>query len=107
VKYSGTIKSIGVRVRTTRDHAVVEISDRGVGIQPRDQKRIFERFYRSAGSNRPGFGLGLPIVRELIAAHGGRVEVDSTPGLGSIFRVWLPLESSEEQRYGHRAVARA
>lgn len=107
VKYSGAIKSIGVRVQTKRDHAVVEISDRGVGIHPRDHKRIFERFYRTGGSSRPGFGLGLPIVKELIAAHGGRVEVDSTPGVGSIFRVWLPLEVSEGQRHDQRAVARA
>ena len=107
VKYSGAIKSVGVRLRTTREQAVVEISDRGVGIDPRDQKRIFERFYRTAGSSRPGFGLGLPIVRELIAARGGRVEVDSTPGVGSTFRVWLPLESAEEQRHEPRAVARA
>ena len=107
VKYSGAIKSIGVRVRSTRDHAVVEISDRGVGIAPRDQKRIFERFYRTAGTDRPGFGLGLPIVKELIAAHGGRVDVDSTPGFGSTFRVWLPLGAAEVHHRDDRAVARA
>ena len=112
VKYSGAIKSIGVRVRTVQHHAVVEISDRGVGIEPRDQKRIFERFYRTTGTERPGFGLGLPIVKELIAAHGGRVEVDSTPGYGSVFRVWLPLDATaipgqEEHRHEHRAAARA
>lgn len=107
VKYSGDIKAIGVRVQTRGNHAVVEISDRGVGIDPRDQKRIFERFYRSAGSDRPGFGLGLPIVKELIAAHGGRVEVDSTPGFGSIFRIWLPLEAAKEQHHDDRAIARA
>ena len=46
-------------------------------------------------------------MKELIAAHGGRVEVDSTPGFGSTFRVWLPLDLSEEQRDDHRAFARA
>ena len=107
VKYSGAVKSIDVRVHTAHGHAIVEISDHGVGIDPRDQKRIFERFYRTAGSDRPGFGLGLPIVKELIAAHGGRVEVDSTPGVGSTFRIWLPLEAGEEQHHDHRAVARA
>lgn len=106
VKYSGAIKSIGVRVRTHRGYAVVEISDRGVGIHPRDHHRIFERFYRTAGSQRPGFGLGLPIVRELMTAHGGRVDVESTPGVGSTFRVWLPLEP-EEQGYEHGDLARA
>jgi signal transduction histidine kinase len=107
VKYSGAIKSIDIRVGTRRGHATVEIRDRGVGIEAREQKRIFERFYRSAGSDRRGFGLGLPIVKELIAAHGGRVEVESAPGVGSTFRVWLPLEAGEEQRHDHGSLARA
>ncbi len=56
-----------------------------------DQARIFERFYRApSAAHRPGFGLGLPIVRELVHAHGGRVDMRSTPGVGSTFRVSLP-----------------
>ena len=107
VKYSGAVKAIAVKVYTAGGEAVVEISDRGSGIDPRDHKRIFERFYRTSGTDRPGFGLGLPIVKELIAAHGGRVEVDSTPGVGSTFRVWLPLEAGEEHGHAHGAIARA
>ena len=92
VKYSDAIKEITVRVRGERHSAIVEIVDRGVGVTPADQSRIFDRFYRAATArHRPGFGLGLPIVRELVLAHGGRVEMQSVPGSGSTFRVILPL----------------
>jgi signal transduction histidine kinase len=91
VKYSGPIKEITVLVRTERSVAIVEIADCGVGVAPADQARIFERFYRApSAAHRPGFGLGLPIVRELVHAHGGRVDMTSTPGVGSTFRVSLP-----------------
>ncbi len=91
VKYSGPIKEITVRVRAERSSAVIEITDRGVGVSPSDQARIFERFYRApSASPRPGFGLGLPIVKELVLAHGGRVDMTSVPGAGSTFRVSLP-----------------
>lgn len=94
VKYSDRVKEIMVRVRTTGRNATVEVADRGVGIAPADRRRIFDRFYRGSGTpQRPGFGLGLAIVKELIQAHGGRVEVASTPGEGSTFRVVLPIES--------------
>ena len=91
VKYSGPIKAITVRVRTERNLAIVEVADRGVGVALADQPHIFERFYRApSATHRPGFGLGLPIVKELVHAHGGRVEMTSEPGVGSTFRVSLP-----------------
>ena len=90
VKYSGADQAIAVNVRAERLAAVIEITDRGVGIAPADQARIFERFYRVPGAgHRQGFGLGLPIVRELVHGQGGRVEVSSAPGVGSTFRVTL------------------
>jgi len=90
VKYSGPDQPVTVNVRVERLSAVVEITDCGVGIAPADQARIFERFYRVPGAgHRQGFGLGLPIVRELVHAQGGRVDVSSAPGAGSTFRVTL------------------
>ena len=95
VKYSRDRKTITVRVRSAGATAIVEVIDHGVGIAATDRARIFERFYRTPGSHRPGFGLGLPIVKELIRAHGGRVTVDSEPGVGSTFRIELPLDRAE------------
>jgi signal transduction histidine kinase len=91
VKYSGACQPVTVTVGADWLTATVAVSDRGVGIAKAEQARIFERFYRAQGaSNRPGFGLGLPIVRELLHAHKGQVEVESVPGEGSTFRVTLP-----------------
>ncbi len=90
VKYSPADQPVTVTVRAERLAAIVEVTDRGVGIPPAEQARIFERFYRAPGaSSRDGFGLGLPIVRELVNGHGGRVDVASAPGVGSTFRVTL------------------
>lgn len=91
VKYSDAIKEIAVRVRSEHRVVILEIADRGVGVEPADQGRIFERFYRASSAvHRPGFGLGLPIVRDLVQAHGGRVDMTSVPGAGSTFRISLP-----------------
>ena len=92
-----------VRVRlTTRPDsrngpawAVLEIADRGPGLGPQEAERVFERFYRADASrtrSQGGSGLGLSIVAELTAAHGGRVELDTGQGRGATFRVLLPLE---------------
>jgi signal transduction histidine kinase len=91
VKYSDPGQPVTVSVRAERLEALIEVADRGMGIPVAEQARIFERFYRAPGAAaRQGFGLGLPIVRELVQGQGGRVEVTSTPGSGSTFRVSLP-----------------
>ncbi|WP_018653719.1 sensor histidine kinase [Actinomadura flavalba] len=77
--------------------AVCEVTDEGPGLHPDQRDRVFERFYRADPSRSPengdtGTGLGLSIVAALVAAHHGRVEVDSTPGEGATFRVLLPLD---------------
>lgn len=94
IKYSGDVREVTVRVAARPHEAVIEVADRGLGIEHVDLKRIFDKFYRGRHSalNREGFGLGLPIVQELVAAHSGRVEVESKPGVGSTFRVILPIE---------------
>ena len=81
-----------VRLRVARegDEAVLEVSDTGIGIAADDLRHIFTRFWRGDRSRSRatgGAGIGLAIVRELVRAHDGRVDVDSTPGRGSRFRV--------------------
>ena len=72
---------------------MVEVSDEGPGLTGEQTERVFERFYRAdAARSREngGTGLGLAIVAALVAAHGGRVELDTAPGDGATFRVLLP-----------------
>ncbi|MEA2339758.1 MAG: two-component system, OmpR family, sensor histidine kinase BaeS [Thermoanaerobaculia bacterium] len=74
--------------------AIIRVIDRGVGIPADDLPRIFERFYRvdvSRSRTTGGAGLGLPIVRQLVAAHGGRVWAESAAGAGSTFSFTLPM----------------
>jgi PAS domain S-box-containing protein len=84
-----------VRVRTMQegDCIVLVVKDTGIGITPGDLDQIFERFYRAdvAKTTSDGTGLGLPIVKEIIDLHGGRIEVESEEGQGSTFRVLLPI----------------
>jgi signal transduction histidine kinase len=69
---------------------VVEVQDTGVGIPVPDQGKIFEPFYTTKPPGR-GTGLGLSICYGIVSDHGGRIEVDSVPGRGAIFRVFLPV----------------
>jgi two-component system, NtrC family, sensor kinase len=69
----------------------VEIEDTGVGISAEEIGRIFEAGFTTKDA-RIGMGLGLPIVRQVVDRHGGRVEVRSTPGTGSSFTVTLPVK---------------
>ncbi|MEA2652503.1 MAG: two-component system, OmpR family, sensor histidine kinase ResE, partial [Chloroflexota bacterium] len=83
-----------VRVGLTRGATVeVRITDEGAGIAEEDQPFVFERFYRAdrSRSRSAGSGIGLTVARELIAANGGAVEVESTGATGTTFRVDLPL----------------
>lgn len=85
---------IELRLRTDGADAVLEVADAGPGLPPEQAQRVFERFYRadpSRGRASGGTGLGLAIVAALVAAHGGRVEVDTAVGVGTTFRVLLPL----------------
>jgi two-component system, NtrC family, sensor kinase len=84
-------------VRTARsshhaDEVMVEIEDNGIGIPRADQSKIFEPFYTTKPPGR-GTGLGLSICYGIVEEHRGRIEVDSQPGRGSIFRVFLPLHT--------------
>ncbi len=85
-----------VRVSTylQDDRVCLCIEDSGSGIPAEDLPHIFERFYRGhlvSKNDIPGTGLGLAIVKEIVDLHLGNIEVDSQPGQGAIFKVWLPL----------------
>ena len=90
VKY-GDGRPVRLRVRREESAALLAIEDRGIGIAPGDQARIFERFERAAPERYAGLGLGLWIARRIVEAHGGSIAVESEPGRGSTFRVRLPL----------------
>ncbi|MSP54661.1 MAG: hypothetical protein EXR69_03515 [Myxococcales bacterium] len=90
-KYGGT--EIGFEARVDRGGVTLSVSDNGPGIPREERKRIFEKFYRPdllQTRRAEGSGLGLAIVKAIVGAHHGRVTVESDPGKGSKFSVWLP-----------------
>jgi two-component system, OmpR family, sensor histidine kinase BaeS len=108
LRYTDAGGAVRLAVRRGRDHAALEISDTGMGISPEDQAKVFERFWRSDRSRSRatgGSGIGLAVVREIVEAHDGRVEVESSLGRGTKFRVELPLLRSE--RVAAQVISRA
>lgn len=98
MKYSGESSDIDLRLSKANGYALIEVSDHGVGIDPEEQTRIFQRFYRAPtpeNEHIPGTGLGLALVEHIAKAHGGYVAVESIPTKGSTFSLHLPLEPSE------------
>jgi two-component system sensor histidine kinase BaeS len=95
IKYTPPRGAVSLDAGVEGEEAWIRISDTGPGITPEEQERIFAPFYRSQRGRRfpQGMGLGLSIAYTLVAAHDGRLELESTPGLGSRFTVWLPLKS--------------
>lgn len=82
---------ISVSAERNGEHAVIQITDTGIGISEDDLPHIFERFYRADKvSTTRGFGLGLPIAQGIVQRHGGQLEVQSALGRGSIFRITVP-----------------
>lgn len=93
IKYTPTNGSITLRGKAEGNLLKVEVSDSGIGLDRADVTRIFERFYRvdkARSLEAGGSGLGLSIVKHLVQQQQGRIEVESQPGQGSTFRVWLP-----------------
>ena len=78
------------------EYVVIAVSDTGIGIHPREHRKIFEEYYQVdtalPDGSEWGMGVGLAVVRELVQAHGGRVWVESAVGKGSTFHVALPVE---------------
>jgi len=83
------------------DSVEIQVSDTGVGIPPEELPKIFDRFYRVKNPKTrhiSGTGLGLSLVKGIVEAYHGRIEVKSVPNMGTTFRVLLPLAKDETQR---------
>jgi signal transduction histidine kinase len=95
MKFSPDRKEVSVRLFGRDKAAVLQVEDRGIGIPAKEIKKIFERFYRVKNevvAEARGSGLGLPLVKHIVEAHGGTVKVASQPGQGSVFSVVLPFQ---------------
>jgi heavy metal sensor kinase len=96
IRYTPAGGRITVRCQRRQHQALIEVEDTGEGIAPEHQVRVFERFYRvdkARSRAEGGAGLGLAIARAAIERHGGRIELESAPGRGSLFRIVLPMRT--------------
>jgi len=97
VKFTPAGGEIRLEVTEEKERVVFAVSDTGVGIAPAEQALIFEPFRQlENGRRRGGTGLGLALARQLVALHGGEMTVESAPGRGSTFRVFLPKAQGRE-----------
>jgi heavy metal sensor kinase len=104
IKYTPPLGRVQMEVHGLNGRAVLEVEDSGVGIAPEALPHVFERFYRvdkARCADAESAGLGLAIVKAICAAHGAEVEAASTPGVGSRFRVKLPLQKGENLSSNH------
>jgi signal transduction histidine kinase len=95
MKYSGNSREIELRLRKENRDALIQVMDGGIGIDPQEKNKIFEKFYRIPSPENErivGTGLGLALVSHIVKEHGGHIEVESAPGKGSTFSIYLPLE---------------
>ena len=92
VKYSDKEANVDVNIKQSEHFTIISVSDHGVGIDKKYQKKIFEQFYRiPATHHKSGYGIGLAMVKYAVKAHGGTIKVVSEPGKGSTFTFTLPL----------------
>jgi heavy metal sensor kinase len=96
IKYTPRHGLVTLALRRQGNQAALHITDTGIGLSPQEQTQIFQRFYRTREArlhSATGSGLGLCIARSIAMAHGGTIRLDSAPGQGSTFTVYLPLPS--------------
>lgn len=97
VKYSEERKEVILRTGVNNNLVFIEVVDKGIGIAAEEQKKIFEKFYRVSSGlihNVKGTGIGLSLVKQIVEAHNGKIELKSSPGEGSTFRIIIPIEYS-------------
>jgi signal transduction histidine kinase len=94
IKFTPDGGHIGVRAWRDGDDAVFEVADSGSGVEPENLSHLFDRFWQAKESDGRGVGLGLPITKGIVEAHGGRIWVESEVGKGSRFRFTLPIANS-------------
>jgi two-component system sensor histidine kinase KdpD len=90
IKYTDPGSPIEIAGRAVNGSVVVEVADQGPGLEPGTEERVFEKFYRGASGQR-GFGLGLPICKAIITAHGGTISAANRRPRGTLFRFILPV----------------
>ena len=101
MNYTPVGGSVDIKTRLIEEEGqfwvTIAVKDTGLGIKPEDQPKLFQRFQRGSASetlNVPGTGLGLPISAEIVRLHRGRITMESAPGKGSLFTIWLPASRS-------------
>jgi two-component system phosphate regulon sensor histidine kinase PhoR len=95
VKYAEREPRITIATRSNDEGVTVSVTDNGIGIATAEQQKIFDRLYRVPTGNihnAKGFGLGLSYVRTVVQRHGGRIKLESAPGRGSTFHIFIPFE---------------
>ena len=106
IKYGAAGRWIGIGVRDGgKGEIIISIEDKGCGIETDERKRVFEPFFRGRGARAgqvPGTGLGLTVVKKCIESLGGRITVESEPGLWTRFDVFVPIANRYETTYSHR-----
>jgi signal transduction histidine kinase len=96
LKFTPAGGNVSVMAHRDDGDLVIEVQDTGIGIEPRDLPRVFERFYKVDQSRASvGSGLGLALVKHAVEAHGGRVSVQSQLGQGSTFTLVIPADGPE------------
>lgn len=111
IKYSADDRHLEIVLRQSVEYVIIEVRDRGIGIDAPDLQKIFDPYFRAQFSDtitRRGAGLGLTLVQQIVESHGGKVELDSVLGSGSTFRLMFPttLASGSAVEMSQLATAR-
>ncbi len=96
VKYSEETKFIKITLTADNNFVIIEVQDKGIGISDHDKKKVFEKFYRVSSGlihTTKGTGLGLSLVKQIMDAHNGRIELESKLGVGSRFKLMFPINA--------------